>query len=216
MTLVATATYHRSDARPRDTTPHPGTDPATSPRCSSRAATRSGAGAPTSGSAASTGRTRRRTRQPEGPRRRAAVETAAEDARPGWSRIATARPSAGSASDRATTSTGCGIPRSSRPSTTSRSGRSCASSSARRARGQGVATRPARAGDRLRAGPRRDDARGVPGRDPSRRAASRRRTSTRAPLSMFERAGFEVVERRQWNATTPVRPIVRRATVDAS
>lgn len=31
------------------------------------------------------------------------------------------------------------------------------------------------------------------------------------PLGMFERAGFEVVERRQWNAATPVRPIVRRA-----
>src|SRR5688500_17317208 len=30
-------------------------------------------------------------------------------------------------------------------------------------------------------------------------------------LSMFERAGFDVVERRQWNATTPGRPIVRRA-----
>ena len=29
-------------------------------------------------------------------------------------------------------------------------------------------------------------------------------------VSMFERAGFKVVERRQWNATTPVRPIVRR------
>ena len=28
-------------------------------------------------------------------------------------------------------------------------------------------------------------------------------------LAMFERAGFEVVERRQWNATSPVRPIVR-------
>jgi ribosomal protein S18 acetylase RimI-like enzyme len=28
-------------------------------------------------------------------------------------------------------------------------------------------------------------------------------------LSMFEAAGFEVVERRQWNRTTPVRPIVR-------
>ena len=28
-------------------------------------------------------------------------------------------------------------------------------------------------------------------------------------LAMFERAGFEVVERRQWNAKTPVRPIVR-------
>ena len=28
-------------------------------------------------------------------------------------------------------------------------------------------------------------------------------------LSMFERAGFTVVARRQWNASTPVRPIVR-------
>jgi GNAT superfamily N-acetyltransferase len=30
-------------------------------------------------------------------------------------------------------------------------------------------------------------------------------------LSMFERAGFKVIERRQWNAIAPVRPIVRRA-----
>jgi len=30
-------------------------------------------------------------------------------------------------------------------------------------------------------------------------------------LGMFERAGFTVVERRQWNTTTPVRPIVRMA-----
>jgi GNAT superfamily N-acetyltransferase len=29
-------------------------------------------------------------------------------------------------------------------------------------------------------------------------------------VSMYERAGFKVVERRQWNKTTPVRPIVRR------
>jgi GNAT superfamily N-acetyltransferase len=28
-------------------------------------------------------------------------------------------------------------------------------------------------------------------------------------LSMFERAGFSVVARRQWNRTSPVRPIVR-------
>lgn len=28
-------------------------------------------------------------------------------------------------------------------------------------------------------------------------------------LGMFERAGFKVVERRQWNASSPVRPIVR-------
>jgi GNAT superfamily N-acetyltransferase len=30
-------------------------------------------------------------------------------------------------------------------------------------------------------------------------------------LAMFERAGFSVVERRQWNASSPVRPIVRLA-----
>jgi hypothetical protein len=29
-------------------------------------------------------------------------------------------------------------------------------------------------------------------------------------LAMFERAGFEVIERRQWNRGTAVRPIVRR------
>ncbi len=33
----------------------------------------------------------------------------------------------------------------------------------------------------------------------------------RGALSMFERAGFEIVARRQWNASTPVRPIVRLA-----
>ena len=32
-------------------------------------------------------------------------------------------------------------------------------------------------------------------------------------LAMFERAGFTVVERRQWNATSPVRPIVRLSLV---
>ena len=31
----------------------------------------------------------------------------------------------------------------------------------------------------------------------------------RGTLSMFERAGFREVARRQWNASTPVRPIVR-------
>jgi ribosomal protein S18 acetylase RimI-like enzyme len=30
-------------------------------------------------------------------------------------------------------------------------------------------------------------------------------------LSLFERAGFEVAERRQWNESAPVRPIVRRS-----
>jgi GNAT superfamily N-acetyltransferase len=31
----------------------------------------------------------------------------------------------------------------------------------------------------------------------------------RGTLSMFERAGFQVVARRQWNTASPVRPIVR-------
>jgi GNAT superfamily N-acetyltransferase len=35
------------------------------------------------------------------------------------------------------------------------------------------------------------------------------------PLSIYERAGFTVVDRRQWNASTPVRPIVRR-TLDGT
>ncbi len=34
-------------------------------------------------------------------------------------------------------------------------------------------------------------------------------------LSMFERAGFQVVARRQWNAPTPVRPIVRKSLTSA-
>ena len=34
-------------------------------------------------------------------------------------------------------------------------------------------------------------------------------------LRMFERAGFEVVERRQWNASSPVRPIVRAGLTSA-
>lgn len=33
----------------------------------------------------------------------------------------------------------------------------------------------------------------------------------RGPLAMFEAAGFTVVARRQWNATSPSRPIVRLA-----
>jgi len=46
--------------------------------------------------------------------------------------------------------------------------------------------------------------------DPSRGRVSAASAYT-GPLGMFERAGFGVVERRQWNASTPVRPIVRRA-----
>ena len=77
-------------------------------------------------------------------------------------------------------------------------------------RGQGVAAALLDAADRLR-------------REPTARRRSRPIRSTptgeRIPaanayhgtLAMFERAGFTVVERRQWNATTPVRPIVRLA-----
>ena len=34
-------------------------------------------------------------------------------------------------------------------------------------------------------------------------------------LGMFERAGFTVAERRQWNASSPIRPIVRRGLTSA-
>ena len=42
------------------------------------------------------------------------------------------------------------------------------------------------------------------------RPVSTSRPTPSALLAMYERAGFEVVARRQWNRTTPVRPIVRR------
>ena len=44
--------------------------------------------------------------------------------------------------------------------------------------------------------------------DPSRGRVSAA-SAYQGSLSMFEKAGFRVVERRQWNATAPVRPIVR-------
>ena len=74
----------------------------------------------------------------------------------------------------------------------------------------GRCRRHACGGDRLRASPRRDDARGVSGRC-RRPGACPRPNAFHGTLAMFERAGFKVVERRQWNATTPVRPIVRLA-----
>lgn len=46
--------------------------------------------------------------------------------------------------------------------------------------------------------------------DPSRGRVPAASAFTGA-MSMFEATGFAVVERRQWNKTTPVRPIVRRA-----
>ena len=77
----------------------------------------------------------------------------------------------------------------------------------RRARGQGVATRllaaaieyaRAHGATTLEAYPVDGDRGLVP-------AAN----AYGGPLSVFERAGFTVVERRQWNKATPVRPIVR-------
>ena len=95
--------------------------------------------------------------------------------------------------------------RSSRRSTTRRSGRSCASSSA-----GAPAAGASRGAARRRASTMPGDhgathARGLPGRHRAGRG-SRPRTSTTGTLPMFERAGFEVVARRQANAATPVRP----------
>jgi len=79
---------------------------------------------------------------------------------------------------------------------------------ARRARGQGVATAlldaaieyaRANGATLLEAYPVDTDGARVP-------AAS----AYKGTVGMFERAGFEVVERRQFNRTSPVRPIVRR------
>ena len=41
-------------------------------------------------------------------------------------------------------------------------------------------------------------------------------TAYHGTLRMFERRGFEVVERRQWNAGSPVRPIVRLRLTSAA
>ena len=78
----------------------------------------------------------------------------------------------------------------------------------RAARGQGVAAALLAAAVDLRARPRRHDARGVPRRHGGGRVPSA--NVYHGTLSMFERAGFRVVERRQFNRSSPVRPIVRR------
>ncbi len=80
----------------------------------------------------------------------------------------------------------------------------------RRSRGQGVASALLDAAIDYARDARCDDARGVPGRDPRGRACPSANVY-HGTLSMFERAGFEVVERRQYNAASPVRPIVRLA-----
>ncbi len=140
---------------------------------------------------------------------RAALEELAEPARwrPASSPTTATRSSAGSASGRARTTSVSPTRRSSPRSTTRRSGRSSASSS--------------RAGRAARAWRRPSWTRRSPSPGPTVRRRSRRTRSDtgggRVPaanafhgtLSMFERAGFEVVERRQWNAASPVRPIVR-------
>ena len=79
----------------------------------------------------------------------------------------------------------------------------------RRARGQGVATAMLAAGiDYARAhGATMLEAYPVDATDGRVPAA----VAYRGTLGMFERAGFTVVDRRQWNPTTPVRPIVRMA-----
>lgn len=79
----------------------------------------------------------------------------------------------------------------------------------RHARGRGVATAMLDAGIAYARehGARMLEAYPADTGDGRRRAAD----IYQGTLSMFERAGFEVVERRQWNPSTPVRPIVRRS-----
>ena len=77
----------------------------------------------------------------------------------------------------------------------------------RRARGQGVASALLAAAIDVRPRTRRDDPGGLPGRHG--RWPRSPANAYHGPLPMFERAGFRVVERRQWNKATPVRPIVR-------
>ena len=173
----------------------------TSPPCSRRAATRSGAGAPTSGSAAATGRTRRP------PANRAALEAltgAAAHPAPGlvayrgdrvvgwvslgpredYERLAYSKVLA-PVDDTPVWSIVCFVV-------------------SRRARGQGVAAALLDAADRLRPRARRDDARGLSGRLGDGRVPAA--NAFHGTLAMFERAGFTVVERRQWNDSTPGPP----------
>ena len=80
---------------------------------------------------------------------------------------------------------------------------------ARRARGRGVANALLEAGIAFA----RDHGATTVEAYPVEVPEGRRISSSdvyRGTLTMFERAGFEVVARRQWNASTPERPIVRR------
>ena len=148
--------------------------------------------------------------------RRAARRWPADEPAPGWSPIATARPSAGSAWRRARTTSA------SRASKVLAPRRRQAGLVDRLLRRRAQGARPGRrarrcssARDRLRARTRRDDARGLPGCDDARPGPGR--DAFHGSQSMFEKAGFEVVEVRQWNATSPPRPIMRlRSAADRS
>ena len=136
----------------------------TSPRCSRRAATRSGAGAPTSGSAVATGRTRRR--PAIAPSSKALTE---RDAGPRPRRLP-GRPCRrlGQPRRRARTTSASPLRRSSLRSTTPRSGRSSASSCRASPAGR-ASRRPSSTRRSTTPGPRRDDPRGLPGRGPGGR-----------------------------------------------
>ena len=81
----------------------------------------------------------------------------------------------------------------------------------RRARGRGVAMGMLRAATEYA----REHGATMLEAYPADTAGGRRRAADiyQGTLVMFERAGFEVVERRQWNPSTPVRPIVRRSLI---
>ena len=96
-----------------------------------------------------------------------------------------------------------------RPSTTYRSGRSSVSWFRDPARGSGVGTAL------LRAAIDHATVHGATMLEAYPVAAERGRVPAASAFqgsqSMFEKAGFEVVEVRQWNATSPPRPIMRRS-----
>ena len=82
-------------------------------------------------------------------------------------------------------------------------------------RRRAASTRPRHRQDACSTPASRTPATTAPPRSRPIRSRSRRASGSRPPivfrgtLTMFERAGFTVVARRQWNASTPVRPIVR-------
>ena len=124
---------------------------------------------------------------------------------PASSRTGTTVPSAGSASRRARTTSASPPRRSSLRSTTSRSGRSSASSSSRRSRRQGVAAALLDAAIDYARSHGATTLEAYPVEVPT----GERIPSANAyhgTLTMFERAGFTVVERRQWNRHQPRSP----------